>query len=174
MAKKKKHSQNFHPESVGDYPVGYGVPPAEMKYRKGCASPNPSGRPRKKHLLASEIGPSVLGEMITVTEGTKRRKMSKMEAVFRKTLNDALNGKTGVKPLLDACKTFNVPAYFAEQQKKFKTEYPTKIVVTFVEAKPARAGQIIKTDEKGNAWTNKEGEWETTVPLNTPTRNSAS
>jgi hypothetical protein len=48
MARKprKKKRGNFYPESVGEYKVGYGKVPKEAQYKEGCASPNPSGRPK--------------------------------------------------------------------------------------------------------------------------------
>lgn len=37
--KKKGKKQN--------YEVGYGKPPEQFKWQKGCPSPNPKGRPKK-------------------------------------------------------------------------------------------------------------------------------
>lgn len=108
------------------------------------------------------VGMRVLSEMINVTEGGKPRKISKFEAIFRRAVNDALNGTKGLKPLLDFCKTFNVPESLAKEMLQQQAENPGVIRIEFV-GKPPRAGQIVKSDDKGNVWTNPEGSSETTV-----------
>lgn len=41
MSKRKNKKQKK------EYDVGYCKPPEEYKWKKGCKSPNPSGRPKK-------------------------------------------------------------------------------------------------------------------------------
>jgi Family of unknown function (DUF5681) len=143
--------------------VGYGHPPKSTRFQPG-RSGNPKGRPPNKKLPTALVGLRVLSEMINVTEGGKPRKISKFEAIFRRAVNDALNGTKGLKPLLDFCKTFNVPESLAKEMLQQQVENPGVIRVVFV-GKPPRAGQIIKSDDKGNVWTNPEGDDETSVLL---------
>ncbi len=47
--KRKKRRKGGEPKgmTVGDYDVGKGKPPKHTRWQKGCASPNPKGRPPK-------------------------------------------------------------------------------------------------------------------------------
>jgi Family of unknown function (DUF5681) len=143
--------------------VGYGRPPISTRFQPG-RSGNPSGRPPNKKASVGMVGQRVLSETIKVTEGGKPRKMSKFEAIMRRAANDALNGKS-IKPLLDLCKTFSVPESFATELLKQQAEIPSVIRVEFVGKNRPRAGQIVKSDDAGNVWTNPEGDPETSVLL---------
>jgi Family of unknown function (DUF5681) len=73
-----------------DYEVGYGKPPAHTRFRKG-QSGNPSGKP-KKVLSEGEILLRVLSSKVPVTEGGRKRRMSKLEVTLRQQVNLAMKG----------------------------------------------------------------------------------
>jgi hypothetical protein len=162
---RKAPGQSDSATSESSEKVGYGHPPKSTRFQPG-RSGNPKGRPPNQTLPAATVGSRVLSEMIKVTEGGKQRKISKFEAIFRRAVNDALNGTKGLKPLLDFCKTFNVPESLAKEllQHQHQAETPGVIRIEFV-GRPPRAGQIVKSDDKGNVWTNPEGSSDTTVPV---------
>jgi hypothetical protein len=77
-------------QDKGDYPVGYGKPPAHARFRKG-QSGNPSGKP-KKILTEEEIVLRDLASKVTVTEGGKQRRMSKLEVILKQQVKLAMKG----------------------------------------------------------------------------------
>jgi len=73
----------------GDEDVGYGRPPKNTRYPKG-KSGNPAGRPRGRHRQAPFE--ATLGQMITIREGTRTRRVTAGEAF---ALNLAKRGLEG-------------------------------------------------------------------------------
>jgi Family of unknown function (DUF5681) len=74
----------------GDYEVGYAKPPAEHHFKPGNNA-NPKGR-RKGTKNRSVVIQDVLLQQITVRVGGETKQMSKLEALFEKTLSEALAG----------------------------------------------------------------------------------
>jgi hypothetical protein len=74
-----------------DYPVGYGRPPRQTRFRKG-QSGNPVGRPRGAQNLATLIG-KVLKEPVVVSENGRRKKITKREAMLKQLVNKAAAGE---------------------------------------------------------------------------------
>ena len=70
--------------------VGYGHPPIESRWKPG-QSGNPLGRPKGSKNLRSAIEEILTGK-ITVTEGNKIRRVTRLEAVHLKQLSLALKG----------------------------------------------------------------------------------
>jgi len=73
-----------------DYEVGYGKPPRNSRFKPG-RSGNPDGRPRGSRGLRTELR-SELGELMTVTENGKSRRMPKRRVVIKALLAKALKG----------------------------------------------------------------------------------
>lgn len=71
------------------YPVGYGKPPPQHRFKKG-QSGNPRGRPSAKRNEA-EIIAMVRDELMTVTINGKTKKVTAFEAAVRKALMTALS-----------------------------------------------------------------------------------
>lgn len=83
-----------------DRPVGYGNPPQHTRFKKG-QSGNPSGqskRPKDRDAILQ----SVLSELITVTENGKRRRITKLEALYKQLVNHAIAGNVPMVRLLFA------------------------------------------------------------------------
>jgi hypothetical protein len=70
--------------------VGYGSPPTETRWKKG-ESGNRSGRPQGSMNLRATIE-RLLTDKITVREGDKIRRVTRLEAVLMKQLQQALRG----------------------------------------------------------------------------------
>jgi hypothetical protein len=68
-----------------DYEVGYGKPPQHTRFKKG-QSGNPRGRPRGSKNLATLVG-AALDQKVTVTDGGRRRKITKREAMITQLVN---------------------------------------------------------------------------------------
>ena len=73
-----------------NYKVGYGRPPKETQFKPG-KSGNPKGRPRGAKNIDTMLRDTLM-EKIEITENGKRKRLSKIEVLLKKCLNDALNG----------------------------------------------------------------------------------
>jgi hypothetical protein len=73
-----------------DYEVGYCLPPVEHRFQRGNKA-NTKGR-KKGSKSRKVMIEDVLFEPITVREGDKIKRISKLEAVLKKTLSQALGG----------------------------------------------------------------------------------
>jgi hypothetical protein len=72
------------------YKVGRGRPPEDSRFQPG-QSGNPKGRP-KGHRNARTMFTAILNEKIRMREGDKVRRVTKMEALQRGTIGQALKG----------------------------------------------------------------------------------
>jgi len=85
-----------------DYEVGYGKPPRHTRFKKGEASANPRGRPRKNLAALLVEG---LNKKVVVGENGRRRKINVREAVVAQLINkSATNDLRATKMLLDVIK----------------------------------------------------------------------
>lgn len=98
--KKKCKKQN--------YEVGYGKPPEQFKWQKGCPSPNPKGRPKKIRTLKEALQVSLNTEINTKTETGEIKKISCVEALARRTLADAISNDGPTRRMLYRYDIFNL------------------------------------------------------------------
>ena len=73
-----------------DYPVGYGRPPRDTRFKKG-SSGNPKGRPRGSK-NATTLLKEALNEQVVITENGRRRTITKKEAIVTQIVNKAASG----------------------------------------------------------------------------------
>ena len=74
-----------------DFPIGYKKPPRETRFKPG-QSGNPSGRPKKKAITLAEAIARELNTSVTVTEGGKSKKMTKLDAIAKHQTIKAVQG----------------------------------------------------------------------------------
>lgn len=70
------------------YKVGYGKPPKEHRFKAGNRSAAGKRR-RRKDMRLSQLAERLLKEKLTVTIDGKRRRISRLEAIFRTTIQQA-------------------------------------------------------------------------------------
>ena len=95
---KRKKRDGAEPETrvnakakpSGGYEVGYKRPPVGSRFQPG-QSGNSKGRPKKARNLATEIGEE-LAERITVKVGERRKRVSKLRGIVKRTVVKALEG----------------------------------------------------------------------------------
>lgn len=98
------------PKTAKTYKVGYKKPPRAHQFKPG-QSGNPKGRPKVYKSLIN-----VLEEAITMRVGGKSRKVSPFEAAFRKTAQNALEGRlSAIKRFFTTCDDVNLLAGPASQ-----------------------------------------------------------
>ena len=73
-----------------DYDVGFGKPPKGTQFKKG-KSGNPKGRPKGTKSLKSVLQ-AELAQKLSVKEDGKAKKISKMEALAKRLVAQALSG----------------------------------------------------------------------------------
>lgn len=74
-----------------DEPVGYGKPPKATRFKKG-RSGNPSGRPKQTRSQL-ELLRRELAQRVTVTEGGRKRRLTKGELITKQLVTRALKGE---------------------------------------------------------------------------------
>ncbi len=75
-----------------DYDVGYGKPPVHTRFQPG-QSGNPKGRPKGSKNIKTDLMEE-LGERVLVSEGGRKRAVSKQRAMVKSLMAKALNGDT--------------------------------------------------------------------------------
>lgn len=96
MAKNRKKKA----KNKADYEVGYGKPPKEYQWEKGCKSPNPKGRPKKIQTMKEALQVYLTKEITTKNEKGEIKKITCLEALVSKTIADAISKDGPTRRLL--------------------------------------------------------------------------
>jgi hypothetical protein len=70
--------------------VGYCQPPEQTRFKPG-KSGNPRGRPKGSRNIATVLD-RVMKERLEITENGKRKRLTKLEAFFKRLTNQAVSG----------------------------------------------------------------------------------
>lgn len=141
--------------------VGYKNPPIQHRFRKG-QSGNPKGRPKGSANFRTLIAKQ-LNQRITIREGDKTRNGTKLEAMVAGLLAHGSMGRpANVNALVNVLRLFEFSTKDFALAEPLAHQEPTRIEVTFIGGRTPKAGQIVRTDEFGKAFSNKEGKWEAT------------
>ncbi len=73
-----------------DYEIGHGKPPKNTRFIKG-QSGNPKGRPKGAKNMATVLAEE-LAEMIDITEGGVKKRVSKLQAIIKSLVAKAAKG----------------------------------------------------------------------------------
>ena len=73
-----------------NYEIGHGKPPKDTRFKKG-QSGNPKGRPKGAKNTATVLAEE-LAEMIDITEGGVKKRVSKREAIIKSLVAKAAKG----------------------------------------------------------------------------------
>lgn len=104
--------------------VGYGKPPASTRFKKG-QSGNPKGRPRNRH---REIPyDAVLGQMVTIRENGRGRRVTAAEAFLLQLTQKGLAGD-------GAAARSSLEAIEAARAKRPDQEEQLHVIISFVGA----------------------------------------
>jgi hypothetical protein len=85
-------------ERNDDYPVGFGKPLKHTQFRKG-QSGNPKGRPRGSKDIATLID-NELEERVSATENGRTKTVSKLTALVKQLVNQAVSGNLAATKML--------------------------------------------------------------------------
>jgi hypothetical protein len=88
---------------MDDDDIGYRKPPKRTRFAKGTSG-NPRGRPRGARNLKTDLIEE-LENRIRVTEGGKRRTLTKQQALLKRIIAEALSGDHKAAALLLSLKT---------------------------------------------------------------------
>jgi hypothetical protein len=90
-----------------DYKVGRGRPPIASRYKPG-QSGNPLGRPKGSKNLRKAFE-EILTDKVTIREGNKRRRITRLEAVFRVCTEQAIKGNhRAIRTVCETATTFGL------------------------------------------------------------------
>ena len=92
MARKNKSNRHKNPSSdrTANYPVGYGKPPLQSRFKAGTSG-NARGRPKGSKNLKTLVKEAMTANIL-IQEGEKTRKVSRLEGVLLRQLQKALTG----------------------------------------------------------------------------------
>ena len=127
------------------YEIGYRRPPASGQFKKG-QSGNKKGRPKgsKNFLTLLE---HELGQTITVNENGKKKTISRMQAMVKRMVADALQGN--LKSLMALVEILRRTGNFEENDRanQIPADYE-EILNSFVQQRQQVSNTSVKTSKK--------------------------
>ena len=103
-------------------PRGYGHPPDEFKYKPG-QSGNKNGRPKNARGLKA-ITKKLLSEKVAISTGGRRKKVSRIEALVMKLIEQASKGDIRALQALMSLYTQAAPEDFSPHETDAASEMP--------------------------------------------------
>ena len=85
-------------DGAKDCEIGYGRPPKATRFAPGNSG-NPRGRPKGSRSVGA-ILKGIMTQKVTVTEGGRMRRVSRLEVMLLRLANDAARGDARVTKLL--------------------------------------------------------------------------
>jgi Family of unknown function (DUF5681) len=85
-------------EGSKDCEVGYGRPPKASRFAPG-KSGNPRGRPKGSRSVGAILN-GIMSQKVTVSEGGRTRRVSRLEVMLLRLANDAARGDARITKLL--------------------------------------------------------------------------
>jgi len=120
--------------------AGYRRPPKTTQFKKG-ASGNPKGRPRGSLNFATILDRAA-GEKVTINEGGRRRKISKLEAASIQIVNKAASGDlSAAKLLIDLIRTLPT-ANDESESKPYRNEHDLAVMKRLVQRMQRASGVL--------------------------------
>ena len=97
LESKTSESQAGGSDSIAanEYQVGPGCPPPDKRWKKGCRSPNPRGRPRKKQSMLPDVRKAfeqAANKKVPVTRGDRKVLMTRVEMGLEQLFNQFAKG----------------------------------------------------------------------------------
>jgi hypothetical protein len=131
---------------VDDEEIGYRKPPKRTRWKKG-QSGNPSGRPKGADKPFADLI-AELDQVVEVTEGRRRRRITKLRLLYKSLLNSAIQGDTRAANILITLSARVIEAGKLGASEVMPTDQDLKIVENFIEREiKARMAQQAKTNE---------------------------
>ena len=108
------------------YNIGYGKPPAATQFKKG-QSGNPKGRPKGSIDMTAKLR-AALNERVMVSEDGRRKKITKVDAMFKQLANKAAAGDTrALKLAFDLAQAAKDPESFGQTIQVVLSERDMKL-----------------------------------------------
>ena len=122
---------------MGTYEVGYRKPPRGSQFSKG-KSGNPKGRPRGSRNLKTDLLEE-LGSKVIVKEGSKRRSLTKQQALLKRLVERGFGGDHKAIALLFGLKAQYERADGAVPEQTPSAEEDQRILARFLAGKRVHA-----------------------------------
>jgi hypothetical protein len=134
-------------EQKDNYEVGYGKPPKNTRFKKGVSG-NPEGRPKKPLDFHRELLRKARS-LITITDGERRVRITKLEGIALQVTNKALSGNnSSVKNFVGYYQeAVQAEALSAAQKAKELEKYDSPINFTTEELERHLAAVLKKKEE---------------------------
>jgi Family of unknown function (DUF5681) len=127
-------------EGLKDREVGYGRPPKATRFAPG-RSGNPRGRPKGSRSVGA-ILKGIMSQKVTVTEGGRMRRLSRLEVMLLRLANDAARGDPrAMKLALELNDRYGQPTEGGVQSEELSADDREILAAYSLQARDPGAGQ---------------------------------